>query len=189
VESGSAQLSFDERKFFYETWYKLLDFVNRKYGILNIKIDPVYSSHHDETQLHKIRERLWLNPEVITEFTGNCGTLSNEEISLLQSWEKRHIKSLFMIIRYEPDGAVLMQAGADGENRLYAVKGMTTSIAEAMGRRLPIMLETVLLPFNDKIIYDSFISTYDVGFGENIKSSLDAEYNAAKEKYGHISTL
>jgi hypothetical protein len=75
AESGSAQLSFSERKFFYETWYKLLDFVNRKYGMLNIKIDPVYPSYYDETQLHKIRERLWLNPERITEFTGSGAIL------------------------------------------------------------------------------------------------------------------
>jgi hypothetical protein len=189
AESGSAQLSFSERKFFYETWYKLLDFVNRKYGIVDSKIDPVYQSYHDEMQLHKIREKLWADPKVITEFTGSGSMLSKGEISLLQSWEKRHIKDQFMLMRYEPDSAVLMQADKGGETKLYAVKGMTTSIAEAMSRRLPVMLETVLLPFNDKIIYDSFMASYDVDFGNNIKSSFDEEYNAAKEKHGIISTL
>ena len=189
AKTGSAQLSFSERKFFYETWYKLLDFVNRKYGILNIKIDPVYPSRHDEMQLHKIRERLWQNPELITEFTGSGGTLSKEETGLLLSWEKRHIKGLYMLIRYEPDGAVLMRTDKGEESRLYAVKGMTTSIAEAMSSRLPVMLETVLLPFNDKIIYDSFIASYSVSFGEGIKNSLDEEYNEVKEKYGLASTL
>ncbi|MDR0587129.1 MAG: SEC-C domain-containing protein [Treponema sp.] len=189
AESGSAQLSFSESKFFYETWYKLLDFVNRKYGILNITIDPVYPSYHDETQLHKIRERLWVDPKVITEFTGSGSTLSKEETGLLLSWEKSHIKGLFMLMRYEPDGAVLMRTDKGKESRLYAVKGMTVSIAEAMGRRLPVMLETVLLPFNDKIIYDSFMASYDIGFGKNIKSSLDEEYDEAREKYGLVSTL
>jgi hypothetical protein len=189
AEAGSAQLSFSERKFFYETWYKLLDFVNRKYGLLNIRIDPVYPSHHDETQLHKIRERLWLQPKLITEFTGGGGILSKEEISLLASWEKRHVKGLFMLIRYEPDGAVLMRTDKGEESRLYIVKGMTTSIAEAMSRRLPVMLETVLLPFNDKIIYDSFMASYSVGFGKGIKNSFEEEYNETKEKYGLISTL
>jgi hypothetical protein len=189
AESGAAQLSPCERKVFYETWYKLLDFVNRKYGILNIRINPVYPSYHDETQLHKIRERLWANPELITEFTGTDHTLSKEEISLLLSWKERHIKGLFMLMRYEPDSAVFMRVDKGEENKLYAVKGMTTSIAEAMGRRLPVMLETVLLPFNDKIIYDSFMASYDVGFGKGIQSSLDEEYNEAKETYGVISTL
>jgi hypothetical protein len=189
AKTGSAQLSFNERKFFYETWYKLLDFVNRKCGILNIKIYPIYPSHYDETQLHKIRERLWLNPELITEFTGSGAILSKGEISLLLSWEKRHIKGVFMLIRYDPDGAVLMRTDKNAESRLYVVKGMTTSIAEAMARRLPVMLETVLLPFNDKIIYDSFMASYNVGFGDGIKNSLDEEYNEAKEKYGLVSTL
>jgi hypothetical protein len=189
AESGSAQLFFSERKFFYETWYKLLDFVNRKYGILNIRIDPVYPSYHDEMQIYKIREKLWADPEVITEFTGSSSILSKEEISLLQSWKQRHIKGQFMLMRYEPDSAVLMRTDKDGESRLYAVKGITTSVAEAMSRRLPVMLETILLPFNDKIIYDSFMASYDIGFGKSISSSFDEEYNEAKEKYGIISTL
>jgi hypothetical protein len=94
-----------------------------------------------------------------------------------------------MLIRYEPDGAVLMRTDKGEENRLYIVKGMTTSIAEVMSRRLPVMLETVLLPFNDKIIYDSFMASYSVGFGEGIKNSLEEEYNEAKETYGLASTL
>ncbi|MDR1654350.1 MAG: hypothetical protein LBR96_00020, partial [Treponema sp.] len=92
-------------------------------------------------------------------------------------------------MKYEPDSAVLMRVDKGEKSKLYAVKGMTASIAEAMGRRLPVMVDTVLLPFNNKIIYDSFMASYDVSFGKNIISSFDEEYNEAKEKYGIISTL
>ena len=54
-DSGAAQLSHTERKLFYETWYKLLDYVNQKLKIVNYKFSLKYPDHHDETLLHKIR--------------------------------------------------------------------------------------------------------------------------------------
>ena len=183
--SGRAQLSPDERKLFYETFYKLLDFVNQKYKIFNFRIKPVYPAYHDETQLHKIREKLWKNPKVISEFLAVfSGSLSGEEIRLLQSWEKNHVKGSFILMKYEPDCAVFMRMEESFQQTLYAVKGMTTSIAEAMNRRLPVMLDTVLLPFKDKIIYDSYIATREVGFGDGIRKMLEDEFNAAEKQYG-----
>lgn len=69
--SGAAQLSHSERKLFYETLYKLFDFVNPKYNIFNSRIKPIYPAYHDERQLHKIREKLWVSPKVIGEFLNN----------------------------------------------------------------------------------------------------------------------
>jgi len=62
-ENGAAQISHDERKLFYETWYKLLDFVNGKLKIVNYKVKTTYPDYHDETLLHKIR--------------GNCGKIQS----------------------------------------------------------------------------------------------------------------
>jgi hypothetical protein len=187
--SGAAQISFGERKIFYETWYKLLDFINHKHHIFNFRIEPVYPAIHDETQLYKIREKLWASPQQIGEFISGCGSLSDEEIRLLQSWEKRHIKGQFLLMKYENEYAVLMRADKDVDPRLYAVKGMSTSIAEAMHRKLPVMLDTVLLPFGDKIIYDSFMASLPLSFGDGIRKMLDDDYARAKDMYGITTRL
>ena len=187
--SGRAQLSPDERKIFYETFYKLLDFVNQKYNIFNIRIKPVYPAYHDETQLHKIREKLWGNPKLISEFMNIADNLSDEETCLLQSWEKNHVKGNFILMKYEPEYAVIMRMEKGLQQTLYAVKGMTTSIAEAMQRRLPVMLETVLLPFKDKIIYDSYMASHPVGFGEGLRKMFEAEFNIAEKQYGITKKL
>jgi hypothetical protein len=182
--SGAAQLSFGERKLFYETWYKLLDFINQKHKIFNFRIKPVYPAIHDETQLYKISQKLWKNPQQIEEFINGCGDLSDEEIRLLQSWEKRHIKGQFLLMRYENEYAVLMRTDKGEDPKLYAVKGMSTSIAEAMHRKLPVMLDTVLLPFGDKIIYDSFMASLPLLFGDGMREILDDDYARAKDMYG-----
>jgi len=73
--------------------------------------------------------------------------------------------------------------------KLYAVKGMTTSIAEAMHRRLPVMLETVLLPFGEKIVYDSFMASQNIDFGDGIRDMFEDEFTKAKDKFGIIMKL
>ena len=187
--SGAAQLSHSERKLFYETWYKLLDFVNRKLKVVDYKFSLAYPDYHDETLLHKIREKLWKDPKEIYEFINNVEGLSDEQIHLLQSWEKHRIKGQFVLVKYEPEYAVLMRADIGKTPMLYAVKGMTASIAQAMRRQLPIMLETVLLPFGDKIIYDSFMTSRTIEFGGGIREMFEAEYTKAKDQYGVITKL
>ena len=187
--SDAARLSTEECKLFYETWYKLLNFVNQKRNIVDYKFSLKYPDYHDETLLHKIREILWENPKLIDEFINSAAELSDEEISLLRSWKKYYIKGQFILLKYELEYAVLMRVEKGKPSKLYAVKGMTSSIAEAMSRRLPVMLETVLLPFGDKIIYDSFMASHTISFGSGIRNMFDGEYAQSQEKYGIITTL
>jgi len=190
--SGAAQLSHDERRLFYETWYKLLDYANQKLSVVKYKFSLKYPDHHDETLLHKIRERLWEKPEIISEFIFDperLHKLNNEEINLMHSWEKNHVKGQFTLIKYEPDYAVFMQMEQGKEFKLYAVKGMTTSIAEAMHRMLPVMLETVLLPFGDKIIYDSFMASHAIEYGDGVMKMFEDEYAKSIKAYGIINKL
>ena len=187
--SGVAQLTHGERKLFYETWYKLLDFVNQKRNVVDYKFSLKYGVYHDETLLHKIREVLWKSPKLIGEFLSCAEGLPDDETDLLRSWEKSHINGQFVLIKYQPDAAILMRMDKGKAAKLYAVKGMTTSIAEAMHRRLPVMLETVLLPFGDKIIYDSFMASQQLSFGSGITDMFAEESAKAEEKYGVITKL
>ena len=82
-----------------------------------------------------------------------------------------------------------MRMDKDADPRLYAVKGMSTSIAETMHRKLPVMLGTVLLPFGDKIIYDSFMASDALTFGDGIRKLLDDDYARAKDMYGITTSL
>jgi hypothetical protein len=87
-------------------------------------------------------------------------------------------------MKYEKDYAVLMRTDKGEEAKLYGVKGMTASIAEAMNHELPVMLETVLLPFHDKIVYDSFLVSQRISFGKNIRANFNEEYQKAKKEFG-----
>lgn len=186
---GRAQLSDDERELFYEIWHKLLDFVNRKCNIINMYIDQICLNYHDDLQLCKIRGKLWEEPNLIDAFLKEVRSLSADECAILQSWRTGFIKSEFVLMGYMSKYSVLMSIQSGKPCKLYGVKGINSSIAETMHQQLPVMLETVLLPFKDKIIYDSFMITDNIEFGGEVKNMFMKEYAKAERKFGIITQL
>lgn len=56
------------------------------------------------------------------------------------------------------------------DGKIYGVIGITDSIAEILDASLlPVYLEAVLLPFEDKIIYDSLLIPYSIHFGSGAR--------------------
>ena len=53
----------------------------------------------------------------------------------------------------------------------------------------PVLVEAVLLPFEDKIIYDSLLIPYRVMFGAGIRRSLSEAYRRVQEQGGVTTTL
>lgn len=75
-----------------------------------------------------------------------------------------------------------------GEDRLYGIKGISNSVANTLQRNLPVQIETVLLPFKGKTIYDSFMSTMPIGFAACAKAAFREMYDKAI-KHGIITSL
>ena len=53
----------------------------------------------------------------------------------------------------------------------------------------PVLVDTVLLPFEDRIIYDSLLMSYRVMFGAGIRQSLNEAYRRVQEQGGVTTTL
>lgn len=91
-------------------------------------------------------------------------------------------------MEYRPEYAVVLASDEQGEDRLYGIKGISNSVANTLRRGLPAQIETVLLPFKGKIIYDSFISSMTIGFGEGAKAAF-CEMHDKAIRYGIITSL
>ena len=161
--------------------------MNRKLNVVDYEFSLSYLDFRDETLLHEIREVLWKSPKLISEFIAAVDDLTQEEIDLLTAWEKHHIKGKFMLIKHTPIDSIFMCLEKSKEARLYAVKGMTSSIASSMKRKLPVVLETVLLPFKDVIIYDSFITANPIEFDSEFVKLTKKQYIESEEKYGIVA--
>lgn len=184
-----AHLSPKECDLFYLTWYKLLNFVNKSYKVVNYQIDIENFRYNDNLQTNQIREKLWEKPTLIDTYLMSNTTFSTEELALLRSWKKYYIKDRFILVKYEKDYAILMRAVDDEPPLLYGVKGITDSIFYTGRRELPQLVDLVLLPFGDKIIYDSYLGFYSINFSDQIKKSFVNEFKQALDANRLITNL
>jgi len=94
---------------------------------------------------------------------------------------------LFMrdVFSYNKD---IWKAYMEVKNYITYGNGISESVASTLQRKLPTYIETVLLPFKGKIIYDSFISTMPIGFLQGAKDTFREMYEKAI-KHGIIVSL
>lgn len=186
-ESKSAQLSVSDCRLFYETWYGLLGYINEIKNVVRAKIKPVYPNKVSDMLIHKVREVLWDNPEMINDYL-NETKLPQEKRELLESWRDKHQSDNFIIMAYQTDYAVLMGT-IEGRATLYGVKGISNSISNIVQKEVPYHVTTVLLPFKDKIIYDSYLATPPLSFGKGTLSIFQQEYDKALKEGNFITSL
>ncbi len=74
--------------------------------------------------------------------------------------------------------------------KAYGVLGIYDEIENVLFvRKPPILVETALFPWRDKITYDGLMHSYNVYFGAGIRASLEDAYRKAKATTGIIETL
>ena len=73
---------------------------------------------------------------------------------------------------------------------MYAVSGISQPLNDLIDKsHLPHMIEAVLLPFANKIIYDGLFVHYSVHFGSNLSNELKDVYLMAKNNGAIIESL
>ena len=186
-DAGLAQLSRTECREFYELWYGLMGFVNEKKKVIKEKIKAQYPNEVSDVWVHKVRDVLWEEPDLINEYIATAD-LSVEQKEILMLWRTNHKKAAMIVVEYLPEYAVVITAGEEGEDRLYGVKGISNSVAGVLKKELPSQAEGVLLPFKGKIIYDSFLNTMSIKLMEGARKFVQELYDNAK-KHGIITSL
>lgn len=177
----------DIRKF-YRIWFRILEYTNQKYEVAP-KLKLVGTSRPIKpADVIPIRNVLWENDSIIEEYIKkNPYGLDEDEIVILTSWKIR-ISGKFLILKHLKNYSAFMHVEKDG--KVYGVIGISEPIAEMFhSSYLPMLIETVLIPFKDKIIYDSLLMPYNMHIGSNMRRSFNEEYKELKEKYGVITIL
>lgn len=109
---------------------------------------------------------------------------SESDLLIVNNWKNR-ISDKFILLKYLKNYSIFL-----GNDNIYGVIGITNPIDEMFPPSvLPLLVETVLLPFEGKIIYDSLIMPYRVNFGGGAKKGFQQEYRELKSKSGIITYL
>lgn len=186
------QLNQQEIVQFYKLWYGLVWGINEKHEVIPRFEKPVYGTcvTVSISDFAKIRNMMWENPKWIDEFLGenDNGEFTEQERGMIELWRKHFVKGLFLVTKHLAKYSVVMSVDKQ-PNMLYAVHGISDSLKDTFQTPTPFCLEIVLLPFKDKIVYDSIAGGYNVSFGRSLKSLAKEWYNESKAKYGIIESL
>jgi len=182
------KLSKEDVKLFYRLYHPLLVYTNKKFNIISgINTNEDIKKFTIEKIL-KIRNKLYEHPELIDSFFAeNPFNFSTDELKIIKSW-KNFVKGSFIIYRYLKNYTIFLTVD-DEEPKAYGVLALASTFEEMVGSALPVMVDAVLLPFNDKIIYDSILIPYRIRFGRGIRRSINDSFQRAKLRFGIITSL
>ena len=99
---------------------------------------------------------------------------------MLGSWEELHMKETFLVVKYTSEHAVFMPIKSEKDPVFYGVKGLESSIAEVLGYKTQTLINAVLLPFGDKIIYDGLVAPYPLVIDNDIIYRISMIYEEAE---------
>ncbi len=184
-EKGKMKLSEHDVELFYRLMIGLQFFVNCEKNII-----PYITTHavYEELSIEKkskVRSKVYNHPELIDAFVQkNPENFSEEELNIIAGW-KNYIQGDFFIERFLKKHTIFIM-----EDQVYAVHGLHNSFEEMIHRsRLPFYVNTVLLPFKGKIIYDGMFEGRNVYFGGGVKRDLKERYMRAKQNDRIIASL
>jgi hypothetical protein len=182
-------LSTAETELFYKLHGLWLAFANRELQIMP-KDTPAEQVRRQPLELvGKLRDATYARPDLLEQYlAANPDQLPPDELLIVAGWRHR-LEGSFYTMRHLKAYSVLM--GTKGPiHHLYGVFGLYDPLEVVIkGAPLPVLVQAVLLPFRDRIIYDGLLRAYPIVFGRGIRSSLNKTYSRLKEREGIIETL
>jgi hypothetical protein len=172
---------------FYAIWWPLLFFVNETQRLVphvrradDVRRLPV-------PEVNKIRHALWADDQLRGNFIEqNPANLADADLTIVADWNHRRAGKFF-IFRHLKSHSIFIDDRSPAH--VYAVHGLYSLLSEVTGPYLPVLAEVVLLPFEERIIYDGVIAPYNITFGSGIRGNLNDLYRDAKERAAIITSL
>ena len=144
------------------------------------------SSLSPEVRL-KVRDAFLNHTDLIQSFVDENPTrLTDDELDIVRSW--RHlVHGKFYVFRELKKYTVFLST--DKLPVAYGVLALSQPFEELIGPYLPVLTQTVLLPFKGTIVYDGLMSSYRISFGPGIRRSLNESFKEAKARHGIVTSL
>lgn len=178
------KVSEEDAQLFFNLMWSLQHYVNQKCGIHpEVRSVDEYSDLSLQEKA-EVRQALYSDVTIIDSFLeDNPQDLGEEELAIAASW-KSFVGGDFFVERFLEKYTILIQ-----EEEVYGVLGLLDPIEEVVPTSVPSYINTVLLPFKGKIIYDGMMSSRGIRFGGNMREELKEIYMTAKQNRRIITTL
>jgi hypothetical protein len=173
---------------FFKLHWALMFFVNKRLQVVpdDIANADAFAALSPKVRL-QVRDALNAHIDLIESFVGeNPDHLSDDELDIVRSW--RHlVHGIFYVFRELKKYTVFLST--DKQPIAYGVLALSQPFEELIGPHLPVLTQTVLLPFKGMIVYDGLMSSYNISFGPGIRRNLNQEFKEAKARHGIVTSL
>jgi len=163
----------------------LLLYAGKQKGVLDKKLTlTAFREEMDAKLIMECAEAFYENLNILNNFIkDNPAKLNAAQLAVADGF--RHFeKGTFFVYKYLSKYTVFIK-----DDLVYGVYALSDPFEAFFGNHLPTYVETVLLPYKDKIVYHGLFMGGRMRFGSGYKRSLNEVYKKAKAKYGIITQL
>ena len=181
IPQNNAHLHKNDAKLFYKLYFALLEYTNDNYKINN-NISKIYQQEGlNPEDLIPINDYLWENRRVIDNFIkDNKYNFNEEELNIVKKFESAINDEMLFIVGFEREYTEILST----DGKIYMIKGINSDIDEIFdANNLPYVVQTTLLMFKDKIIYNGFFAEPPIDAGNSFKEMILGEYSNAMRYY------
>ncbi len=135
------------------------------------------------------RDALYEPQPMFNEFLeDNAGQMSAEQQEIVRAWNDHYVRGKFVVLQHLKQHTIFLST--DAQPKAYAVLGLTTELSDMAPKAyLPLLMETTLLPYKNKIVCDGLVRVSPIIIGSNMARNMKAEYAEIKRAGGLIITL
>jgi hypothetical protein len=173
---------------FFKLYWALMFFVNQRLQVIPdaLASPDAFGALSPEVCL-KVRDAFLDHTDLLQSFVGeNPAHLSDDELDLVRSWQHL-VHGKFYVFRELKKHTVFLST--DKEPVAYGVLALSQPFEKVIGPYLPVLTQTVLLPFKGMIVYDGLLNSYRISFGPGIRRSLNESFREAKKRQGIVTSL
>jgi hypothetical protein len=177
-----------ELELFFMLHRSLMFFVNQRLKVLpdDIASADAFAALSPQVRL-KVRDALNTHVDLIESFVDeNPAHLSDDELDIVRSW-RNLVHGKFYVFRELKKYTVFLST--TGPTIAYGVLALSQPFEELIGTYLPVLTQTVLLPFKGMIVYDGLMSSYNISFGPGVRRNLNQDFKEAKARHGIVTSL
>jgi len=180
-------LSNDNIELFYKLWFALLAYASRRFPdiLAGIKT-PEEMRQIPLITLQPLRDMAYEHPEIFEAFAEqNPFDFTREELAVVREW-RQFVRGQFILFRQLRAHAIFLDF--EEPPKAYGALALVSPFEEIVPN-LPIMVDTTLLPFRGKIIFDGLMAYMPISFGRGARDGFNETYQRAKSMYGVITSL
>ncbi len=173
---------------FFKLYRALLSFVNGRLQVIpdHLASPEEFLAVAPEIRL-KVRNAFLGHTDLLQAFVDeNPARLTSDELDIVRSWQHL-VHGKFYVIRQLKKYMVFLSMTDPAI--AYGVLALMQPFEELIGSYLPVLTETVLLPFKGLIVYDGLMSSYRMSFGPGIRRRLNESFKESKARHGIVTSL